>query len=776
MLVAILTVVPMLYEFQRVTDQVSHDMAQLHATELVGDLEARIGREIALVQKMSATRTIIDWMASPDDPDKRRAAFDEFTDYNALLTDHNSFVAVASTRGMYFPGEGAAAQDLIPSGYLDERVEGDAWYFETIRSNIPLLLNIDVDRFLGSMRIWVNMTVRRDGRILGVLGTGLNLTPFLNTFFAQHEAIGAESIIFNRFGDIQLAATLDDIRQNSFDAGSTEQSIFRYGADEDFRETVNAYLGNRQLMTVPVRAGRFRYMALAPISNTDWSVATFFSPRSLFDSRRLLPLLGLLVAGLAAVTFLVGILMRRFFVTPFARLTNSIQNQDAPRGLAVIEGDNRADEFGVLARAIRQMTDRWVRAIPVGIFLIDNNGVFLYANPSMCGKLGVQTVEELNRIADGLFLQEGMREEFVRRLAGTGSLVVIEAEIQGKDGSFWADLRLQRVSGSAETTQWEGVMLDIQEKKDRERVLQDEASTDALTGLPNRKWFQRRLDEEISRSDRYGGHPALVLFDLDHFKRVNDLYGHDAGDRVLVSVAAAAQACIRRSDHVVRWGGEEFVVLIPDGSEASAWIVAEKIRLHLASLAHPGIGAVTASFGTALRLSGESAAEWFRRADQALYRAKREGRNRVVRADDPEQRALPSQTVLQLVWQQNLACGNPVIDRQHQTLFLLANELADAISIGAGAETITRCYDGLLAHFRQHAQDEEAILLSTAWDRQHIDRHQDLHHHLLDAMAEWRDRVTDPASDHAGLLLELVNAVVFQHLMQEDLQYFPFVR
>jgi len=185
LLVSALTIVPMLYEFQRVTGQVAREMAQLHAAELVGELEARIGREIALVRKMGATRAILDWMESPNDSGRRQSAFREFSDFNALLADHNSFVAVDSTLDIYFPGEDSASDDLVPSGRLDEAVEEDAWYFKTARSEAALLLNIDADRFLGSMRIWINMPVRRDGRLLGLLGTGLDLKPFLDSFFAR---------------------------------------------------------------------------------------------------------------------------------------------------------------------------------------------------------------------------------------------------------------------------------------------------------------------------------------------------------------------------------------------------------------------------------------------------------------------------------------------------------------------------------------------------------------------------------------------------------------
>lgn len=155
------------------------------------------------------------------------------------------------------------------------------------------------------------------------------------------------------------------------------------------------------------------------------------------------------------------------------------------------------------------------------------------------------------------------------------------------------------------------------------------ATTDPLTGLFNRLKFDEALLEQIARSDRYGEGFSLVFFDVDHFKAVNDTYGHPAGDRVLVALAAAAAANIRSSDILARWGGEEFALLAPGTDTLLAREVAEKLRLAIREIAIEGVGRVSCSFGVTGFEPGDSAETIVARADQALYRAKQGGRNRV---------------------------------------------------------------------------------------------------------------------------------------------------
>ncbi|MEM9669327.1 MAG: GGDEF domain-containing protein [Pseudomonadota bacterium] len=163
------------------------------------------------------------------------------------------------------------------------------------------------------------------------------------------------------------------------------------------------------------------------------------------------------------------------------------------------------------------------------------------------------------------------------------------------------------------------------------------ASTDSLTGIMNRRSFSSAVRTEQARMIRSGDTAALILFDLDWFKRINDSYGHDAGDKILISVAKVAWAELRNPlDYLARWGGEEFAIFLNGVDLELADRAAERLRLAIEMLQLEIADTklmVTASFGITLLTSDCNLEDAMRRADRALYAAKREGRNRSVLAE-----------------------------------------------------------------------------------------------------------------------------------------------
>src|SRR5690606_27565932 len=138
------------------------------------------------------------------------------------------------------------------------------------------------------------------------------------------------------------------------------------------------------------------------------------------------------------------------------------------------------------------------------------------------------------------------------------------------------------------------------------------------------------VEAEIARARRYGTPLALLALDADHFKRINDAFGHHAGDAALREWARLLATTTRRSDLLCRWGGEEFMVLAPGTDSAQAAAMAEQIRRAVAGRDPEAMGGMTVSVGVGELLPGESAEAWVRRVDAALYRAKQDGRDRVV--------------------------------------------------------------------------------------------------------------------------------------------------
>jgi diguanylate cyclase (GGDEF)-like protein len=170
-----------------------------------------------------------------------------------------------------------------------------------------------------------------------------------------------------------------------------------------------------------------------------------------------------------------------------------------------------------------------------------------------------------------------------------------------------------------------------QELRSSNLQLERLANTDRLTGQWSRLKIEELAHNEIKRAERYGFPLALVFLDIDRFKSVNDQYGHDVGDCVLTGVAQRIRTHLRDSDSLCRWGGEEFIILMPHTDLDQACLIAEKLRGLLAAEPLTGTISVTGSFGVAQWQAGQGLGELVHSADLMLYRAKKLGRNRVER-------------------------------------------------------------------------------------------------------------------------------------------------
>ena len=166
------------------------------------------------------------------------------------------------------------------------------------------------------------------------------------------------------------------------------------------------------------------------------------------------------------------------------------------------------------------------------------------------------------------------------------------------------------------------------------RIAEEAAMFDGLTGVRNRRWIEEQLP---ALADQVDGHLSLAILDVDHFKKFNDTFGHQAGDDVLVSVAKSVASLLRPTDTVARYGGEEFVVVLPGAPTQGAMVVAERLRdnigkLSLRSATGDPLPKITVSIGVATLAPGGTVSELISVADKALYHAKETGRNRVVNA------------------------------------------------------------------------------------------------------------------------------------------------
>lgn len=209
-----------------------------------------------------------------------------------------------------------------------------------------------------------------------------------------------------------------------------------------------------------------------------------------------------------------------------------------------------------------------------------------------------------------------------------------QAENLRKDGSFFfVDQSIAKIEDEANrVTHYVSFSKDATQRLEYERTLKDMASKDALTGLLNRRSGEQLLKQYVADKPDARNTLSLIMLDIDNFKKINDTYGHARGDEILKTQSLLLKHKVRSTDSVVRWGGEEFLILLPDTQLAAALEFAERIRRSIADENDCEAGKVTASLGVAELQVGESSASLLNRADKALYKAKLEGKNRVYPA------------------------------------------------------------------------------------------------------------------------------------------------
>ena len=313
------------------------------------------------------------------------------------------------------------------------------------------------------------------------------------------------------------------------------------------------------------------------------------------------------------------------------------------------------------------------------------------------------------------------------------------------------------------------LMLHEQLKEENEKLLKS-AIKDELTGIYNRKFFEKRVVEEMEIADRANEHISLIIFDLDRFKLVNDNFGHQFGDEVLKRTTQIAGDLIRKTDFLNRVGGEEFAIILPNTNKAQAVFVAEKVRKALEDNKHFKVGQVTGSFGVAERMKAESLRSWYKRADNALYQAKNTGRNRVVDSDKID---IPLVS-LQVQWRQEWNCGNDEIDEQHDKILQIANDLITKIYAGASHNECMDMIKLFLEYAVNHFATEERILMEIEYDGliAHIKKHEYLTNKAIYLKECYEKKELQPAA----FLSFIIDEVVVEHLTKEDTKFFALLK
>ena len=277
-----------------------------------------------------------------------------------------------------------------------------------------------------------------------------------------------------------------------------------------------------------------------------------------------------------------------------------------------------------------------VNASPDWIWEVDINGVYTYASPRVQELLGYRPEEVVGKkVFDLMPAEEATRvmaifSEIARDHKPIQNLENVNLHRNGQHVVLETS-GVPILSTNGFLLGYRGIDRDITKRKQLETELKDAAQRDPLTGAWNRRQFESFLADAHAQVTRYGHPYSLLLIDVDHFKSVNDRFGHDVGDKVLVKLCDTLTSRMRETDNLCRWGGEEFIILLPQTSLENGHALAENLRQTVNQLSIPPLESISISIsiGVAQFKTQDKIEQVIKRADEALFRAKANGRNRV---------------------------------------------------------------------------------------------------------------------------------------------------
>ncbi|MGB4660540.1 MAG: diguanylate cyclase [Mobilitalea sp.] len=313
-------------------------------------------------------------------------------------------------------------------------------------------------------------------------------------------------------------------------------------------------------------------------------------------------------------------------------------------------------------------------------------------------------------------------------------------------------------------------LYDITLQKQAEDAMRKLAIEDKLTGLYNRHFMDTIISSEIDRSDRYNYPVSIFILDLDHFKLVNDNFGHPIGDSVLKETADIASKNTRKSDFLIRLGGEEFLLFMPHTNLQGAIDVAEKTRNEIENYSYPVAGKITASFGVAEREKNQSFQSLYEEADIALYHAKEEGRNRVISFTGP---VVEPSTIIYLEWKAEWNSSNQMIDRQHKELLDVANDIIIMSLSNTNKNEAEQKVDTLIQNIIKHFDYEESVLKSIEFPD--YLKHVAIHKILEKKVGELKASYLKDEIKLSAFFTFIVDDVLVGHLLDVDTRYFSYI-
>lgn len=639
--------------------------------------------ELEIIKEMAKEPALLAMAHRDKDPLLHTNGIAVLEAYRLKFQSQSYFAAFTKSENYYFNNAKNSYAGKQFQYKLSSSQKNDAWFYDVLSDNQAYRINVDTDEFLGTTYIWINYDLKENGELLGIVGTGLDFTRFVRESVGIEQE-GVRNFFINRHLDVQLERDThikyDENLKTNEGGHKKITEFFTRAEDKDAIRDAILYLRAHpdDIRTFWVEyEGSKKLLGMSFLQEVEWFNLTLIDEKELEIAKdfSIFPILCLLF--LVILIFVAGAL-HFLIIAPLEKLKSSMQRVEkgnyevdlAPLGSAEIEA--LSQEFikmiayirtnnVALEEKIQERTKGLMQSeaklntildsVDAFIYIKDVQYRYAYANKRACEHLGMSP-EKIIGQSDELFF-DAKTTQMIRKI--DEEVIHFGHKRTSEDTFVLKDhaTTITCISTKIPLYNEEGVIYglcgistDITERKKSEELIKELAYHDSLTHLPNRRMFHETFATMIAHAKRMQKHGALLVLDLDNFKPLNDTYGHNAGDLLLIEVGKRIRACVREVDLVARFGGDEFLVALRDLGEeesvakAEALKVAGKIRLHvnapyvLVLDVEEDLRVIThecsVSIGISLFSQHSSNKERvFSEADKAMYLAKQKGRNRI---------------------------------------------------------------------------------------------------------------------------------------------------
>jgi len=660
----------LVYQFARsISTSLGKEYATQHVLQHSTTLSSMLATNIRLAQKITTAGLLFEWLEDEENEVAKKRALKLMNDSVSIAQADSWFVAFKQSEHFYFDDKANTFKGKELLKKLETTSSADAWFYHTLRSLKPYNLNIDHDSAVNATKLWLNVPARRDAQPLAVIGFGIDYKSFIDAYITSKTSM-LESMVLSTKGAILAHPKIEKATHNLDTSDVSSWKMIWPMLNESSKHRLNVALqmlpyAKDQTRTLELTIENVEYIvALSYIPELEWVGLSMINIEELFGLYDMRYSIGIFLLLAILSAFIAYGMTEYYLLKPISNISRvALAVSKGDYSLRVSEYLHRKDEISDLCYVINEMIDkvedvtlvaqeryRWLAENSQDvIWVMDTQGKLIYISPSAERLRGYSVAEEMAMRLEDTVCENSLPivKEFMGRAIEEikkGNIPIIpehRIEQPRKDGTtFWAEVNVRVLPYFKDGSMcFVGVTRDITERMKAEEEIKQLAFYDPLTHIANRRLILDRLTTTIHVCHRKKLFGAFLFLDLDSFKPLNDTYGHQVGDELLVEVAQRIQSSVRLIDTVGRFGGDEFVVLLCDLGSAKeaayniATNIAHKIGAVIAEPYHLSVTeyTLTASIGVVLFGEDETDAKTILdEADSAMYQAKDAGKDCVI--------------------------------------------------------------------------------------------------------------------------------------------------